>query len=39
MNKGKEDNLLPKVATLYDKYIDWGILYQVKKKMVVLFRY
>lgn len=31
MNKGKEDNLLPKVATLYDKYIDWGILSDEEK--------
>jgi outer membrane protein assembly factor BamA len=31
MNKGKEDNLLPKVATLYDKYIDWGILSSEEK--------
>lgn len=26
MNKGKKKNLLPDSLTLYDKYVDWGIL-------------
>jgi outer membrane protein assembly factor BamA len=26
LNKGKDDNLLPDVDGLYDKYVDWGII-------------
>lgn len=26
MNKGKDKNLLPDVPTLYDQYVDWGII-------------
>ncbi|MFP4489465.1 MAG: Omp85 family outer membrane protein [Bacteroidales bacterium] len=26
LNKGKEENLLPDVEGLYDKYIDWGLI-------------
>ena len=26
LNKGKEDNLLPDVPTLYDNYVSWGVI-------------
>jgi hypothetical protein len=26
MNKGKDENLLPNVKTLYDEYVDWGVI-------------
>lgn len=31
LNEGKEDNLLPDTATLYDKYIDWGVIGEDEK--------
>jgi hypothetical protein len=31
MNKGKDDNLLPNVKTLYDEYVDWGVISEKEK--------
>jgi len=31
MNKGKDENLLPDVKTLYDEYVDWKIIPEAQK--------
>ena len=31
MNKGKDENLLPSVKTLYDEYVDWGVISDKEK--------
>ncbi len=32
LNEGKKDNLLPDIALLYDRYVDWGVIPQDQAK-------